>query len=328
MKVGNKIPFIKQWVSILLLLFPSLIKAGAIENRIETTRYILRMSVDSCAFNVYLNDIEVVSNHSGRALSGGIGIGEVLQPKNNILRLEVWAPTAKDGQWRDNSKCEVYIQGYDQIRKLKVETVTQISFYPGLQPDLSKPEELFNNTRYIDNKLGRSLSSPDITYSTKSQRYTIIRTFDVRDGYIEWPWYQSTELIAPFSDEKMSKLNEAYQELWVSLSNKELTNVRKLFQERISESSMSNHYDEDFYFSTMDFQLYFEDEEFKDFIFIPLNFNQTKLQFSLNNKAVQLVPSPLLLCHKENTGTNLNQNACIEFNPKFRFDGDKFVITR
>jgi|GEM_PF-6392369 len=61
MKVGNKIPFIKQWVIVLLILFSSLVKADAIENKIETTCYILKMSTRNCAVNIYLNDLEIVS---------------------------------------------------------------------------------------------------------------------------------------------------------------------------------------------------------------------------------------------------------------------------
>lgn len=311
-----------------LCLFIFSAKVNSMENKKETTRYVLKMSVENCAFNIYLNDIEVISNHSGRALSGGTGIGEVLQPKNNILTLEVWDPATKDGLWRDNSKCEIYIQGYDEEKGLPIKTITNISFYPTITPDLSKPEVLFDSVQPITNQLGQSLSPPEITYSSDSQIYTITRLFDARDGYIEWPWHNSIDLTTSFSAEKMNKLNEAYQELWMSLSNKELNKVKKLFQERIRESSMSNHYDEDYYFSTMDFQNYFENEEYKDFVFVPLDLSQTELLFSLNNKAVQLSPSPLLFCHKKDTGINFNSDACIEFNPKFRFDGEKFIITR
>ena len=78
MKVGNKIPFIKQWVIVLLILFSSLVKADAIENKIETTCYILKMSTRNCAVNIYLNDLEIVSIDSA---SAGVGVGEYLKPK-------------------------------------------------------------------------------------------------------------------------------------------------------------------------------------------------------------------------------------------------------
>lgn len=312
--------FFKKLLIILLIITGT--KVFAMDDSKETTRYILKMSTRNCAANIYINDLDIVSIDSDGPLSAGVGIGEYLKPQNNILKLEVWDPTKKDGMWRENAKCEIYIQGYDQVKELKVETVTRINFYPTSQSDLSKSQELFNHIEPIENQLGRSLSAPEITYSPESQHYTIVREFDVIDGYIEWPWYNSLELSAPFSTEQMEQLSKAYKELWFALHNKDLNRVRMLYKESISESSMSNHYDEDFYFNSMDFQSDFENEEYKDFVLIPLDISQKEFLFSLNNKVVQLSPSPLRFQHKN------DESQFIEYNPKFRFDGKKFVITR
>lgn len=291
---------------------------------VETTRYILKASGRHCAFNLYVNDIELFSYHDGFSVSAGTGIGDLLKPKDNQIKLEVWDPAEKEGYWRDDAKCEVYIRGYDPVKKFKAETVTDISFYPTKTPDLSKPELLFDNVQSIANQLGKSSFSPEITYSSDSQIYVITRSFDVRDDYIEWPWTQSQKLSQKLLEEQSVELHKAYQELWNAFNSKNISSIRTLYKEMAFESAMVNDSTESSYFDSIGFQNFFEDETFRDFAFIPLNLENRKPTFSLDNSVVHLEPSPILFCHKD----NVKIEDCFKINPKFRFDGKKFVITR
>ena len=133
MRVGNKTPFIKQWVGVLLLLFPSLIKAGSIENAKETTNYTISISSENCFFILYLNDLQIISGKWATPVSTGFTIGEYLKPTNNILKLEVWDPESEPGQWREDAQCEVYIQTFDPVKKLGPEVFADIKSVSNFQ---------------------------------------------------------------------------------------------------------------------------------------------------------------------------------------------------
>ena len=326
---GNKIPFIKQWIIVLSILFSSLMKADAIENKIETTRYILKASGRYCAFNLYINDIELFSYHDGFSVSTGTGIGDVLKPKENKIKLEIWDPEKKHGEWRSRAKCEISIQSYDPVNNFALKTIHRINFYPSEQPDLSKLDQLFENTEIIDNQLGKTLTMPSIIYSKEKQLYIITNQFDVKDDFVEWPWYQSPTLPNPLSTEQIQKLHQAYNDVWQALNRKDISKLRELYKEMAYESSMALiDSTEESYFDSIGFQALFEEEDYKDCVFAPVDFENREFIFSLESKVVHLKPSPLLFCHKKDIQPNLNIDNCMEFNPKFRFDGEKFVITR
>jgi len=326
MRAGNKIPFIKQWVGILLLLFSSLIKAGSIEN--ETTNYTISISSENCFFILYLNDLQIISGKWTTPVSTGFTIGEYLKPTNNILKLEVWDPESEPGQWREDAQCEVYIQTFDPVKKLGPEVFADISFYPTREPDLTKPEKLFRHITLVDTFLGKSRTPPNVSYSPDTGRYTLTREFDVWKGFIEWGWYRSPELLVPLPKEQLQKLQEAYKQIWQTLATRDISVMRTLYHEMMYESAMANGSLEDTYFDSTDLQKYFEDELLNKFVLMPLNFEERSFKYSLDRKVVQMEPSPLLFCPEEHTDASFDLRRCYKINPKFRFDGDKFIITR
>ena len=298
------------------------------ESKKETTRYVLYADSEYCAYTLYLNGLKIKSNNKVTPVSTGFTIGEYLKPKNNVLKLDVWDPNSKPGKWREGAKCGIYIEGADPVKKLGPDSVTEVNFYPSVQPDLNDAEKLFIKTSAIETTVGKSPNLPQISYSSETGHYTITREFDTREGYIEWPWYTSPPLTNPLPPEQLKRLQEAYLRVWQVLSNKDLSAMRKSFHEMMYERAMAANSTEERYFDSADFDELFEDEFLKEFILMPLDFGNKELKLALDQKVISFEPTPLLFCPKNKMGENFDINECDKLNPRFCFDGKEFVISR
>lgn len=316
-------------ITFILCMFSSFSKANTMESNKETTRYTIFLSSNKCYFDLYINDLKMISNKDSLPTSTGFQIGQYLKPVNNVVRIDVWDPESKPGEWREDAECSVYIEGADPVKKLQPDSVTEINFFPPVKPDLAEPDKLFIRTTAIDTTVGKSPDFPQISFSPETARYTITREFDVREGFIEWPWYLSPTLDNPLPTEQVKKLQEAYQRVWQIFSNKDMPALRKAYHEMMYESSMfSTNSTEESYFNSAGFEKYFEDEFLKNHVLMPLNFDDKQLKFGLDQKIVSYSPTPILFCHKEFAGENFDIKYCFKPNPRFRFDGKEFVISR
>ena len=136
---------VPTFLSLALIIFFSspITKAATMESKKETTRYVLYADSEYCAYTLYLNGLKIKSNNKVTPVSTGFTIGEYLKPKNNVLKLEVWDPNSKPGKWREGAKCGIYIESADPVKKLGPDSVTEVNFYPSVQPDLNDAEKLF-----------------------------------------------------------------------------------------------------------------------------------------------------------------------------------------
>lgn len=312
----------------IVCLFTPFTKAATMEIQKENTNYTIFASSRNCAFTIYLNDLKMMSNEDPVSVSTGFIIGQYLKPKNNKLKIEVYDPNSEPGKWNDGAKCSVYIAGANPIKEVGPEPITRIYFYPPQQLDLAKPEEFFRDMAPIDAKLGKSPNSPQISYSQETGRYSLTREFDVHENFIEWPWYRSLSLSNPLPSEHMMKLQNAYKHVWQALANKDITALRKVYHEMAYEGAIANDSTEESYFNSIDFDELFDDEFLNEFMLIPLDFTNKKLKFALDDKVVSMDPSPLLFCPKDNMGKNFDIDECETLNPRFRFDGKEFIISR
>lgn len=326
---GKKVLFNKiiAYVFLCLLVFPVTILAK--ESNKETTRYWLFADSEYCFYKVYLNDLEIIFIDDTLPTSTGFTIGEYLKPTNNVLKIEVWDPDSEPGQWREDAKCSVNIKAGDPVKKIGPETITGIYFYPTNKPDLTKPAELFRDMTSVDTVLGKSVNLPQISFSAETGHYTLTREFDAHESFIEWPWYRSPSLANPLPTEQMKKLQEAYQRVWQILSNKDLPAMRKAFHEMMYEGAIAAvDSTEESYFDSADFGELFEEEFREKFVLMPLDFANKQLKFALDNKIVSMEPPPLLFCPKDNVGEHFDIDRCDMLDPRFRFDGKEFVISR
>ncbi|MDC9623494.1 hypothetical protein PSI22_18085, partial [Xenorhabdus sp. XENO-7] len=171
---------------------------------------------------------------------------------------------------------------------------------------------------------GKILGRGQIHHDNERYYYKYTQHFNIINDYPVWNWVNS----APFSKEKKTiaslpqkyqiLLESAYREFWALLNSKDLSTLKKLHTEMLEESVRANGGTVESYFSSLGLKNTINDEKLE---LLPLNFNETEIEITLDGRVVYMNPTPIRYLNKEKNTTRF-------ISPKFRFDGEKFIVTR
>lgn len=330
MRIGHLLSFVHNSVLVMPFIFLSInIAEGKIVNGIESTDYQIDIAARYCAVSIYVNDISVISNDSGKQVSALVGIGEYLKRTGNTIRVDVWDPSREDEAFTPDSYCHISLKARDRFESVNLDLVGEINFRPSDKASFNTSEKAFIDTVVTNTHWGKATSPSQAVYLADKKYYQLTRNFDIRSDYPVWMWDKSPDLVSKnetfesLHPEKIERLKAAYTEFWQALNSGDLEQIKALNKELISESITANGGSEEFFFKYMGFIELYNSEDFADYKLMPLDFSKSKIKFHLDKKLVSFSDTPIRFERQNDPDGNYT-----EFNPKFRLAGDKFVIAR
>ncbi|CAQ82359.1 Hypothetical protein PAU_00266 [Photorhabdus asymbiotica] len=174
-------------------------------------------------------------------------------------------------------------------------------------------------------QLARLLGRNKINHNNEKYYYEYSQQFDIKNDYPVWNWVNSYQfskennVIDSLPEKYQSALISAYKEYWALLKSKDLKGLKQLHKEFLDESVRANGGNNDDYFSSIGLDEIIDSSDLK---LLPLDFSQSKIDISLDGRVAFMSPSPLVFINKNNS-----KNKTL-LNPKYRFDGNKFILTR
>ncbi|MBC8947333.1 hypothetical protein Xind_03889 [Xenorhabdus indica] len=292
-----------------------------IEN--EPTDYRLEIKLKKCAMDVFINDLIVTSYYDNGPMNTLIGIGEYLKPKNNKIRFVVKPPNNHEGYFDKGALCQLTLKARDRNLDNDLTNFMSIIYTPDNNIEYNKSFSSLNITS-TSNKWGEILTKGDIIYHNDKHLYEYTQQFDIKGNYFTWMWVDSTQfskdkkVVNSLPEPYQDLLQSAYKEYWNLLNSKDISGLKKYYTEMLNESVRANGGTIQSYFSSMDFESTLNDNMLK---LQPISFSESKVKIVLDGRVVYMNPSPIRYLDMED-------DAILLISPKFRFDGNKFIVTR
>ncbi|WP_036846016.1 hypothetical protein [Photorhabdus khanii] len=322
----------KNLLAILLFMLPitglSKKDENSMNNRIEPIDYRLEIEVNKCSIELFINGMRIISYYDKEPMNTLIGIGEYLKPKNNTIQFyaqsSVQSPDIKKDIFDSGSTCHFTLAARNRFETPDLKPVMSIKYNPNdsIEHNTSDSSLEINS---INEQLARLLDRNKINHNNEMHYYESSQQFDIKNDYPVWNWVNSYQfskennVIDSLPEVYQLSLINAYKEYWELLKNKDLNGLKQLHKEFLNESVSANGGNNDDYFSSIGLD---EIINSPDLRLLPLNFSQSKIDISLDGRVVFMSPSPLVFIDKNN-----NKNKTL-LNPKYRFDGKRFILTR
>ncbi|WP_445373807.1 hypothetical protein ACSLVK_15025 [Photorhabdus tasmaniensis] len=322
----------KKFLAILLFTLPiaglSKESKNFMNNKIEPIDYRLEIEVNKCAIELFINGMRILSYYDKEPMNTLIGIGEYLKPKNNTIQFyaqsSVQSPDIKKDIFDSGSICNFALEARNRFETPDLKPVMSIKYNPNdsIENNISTSSL---NIKSENEQLARLLGRNKINHNNEKYYYEYSQQFDIKSDYPVWNWVNSYQfskennVIDSLPEKYQSALISAYKEYWAFLKNKDLKGLKQLHKEFLDESVRANGGNNDDYFSSIGLD---EVINSTDIQLLPLDFSQSKIDISLDGRVVFMSPSPLVFINKYN-----KKNKTL-LNPKYRFDGKKFILTR
>ncbi|WP_430735415.1 hypothetical protein [Halodesulfovibrio aestuarii] len=289
--------------------------------------YRIEIDANDCAVDIAINGLDIFKHHKKGPLYLVIGIGEYLKPQNNKLELAVW-PATNDGDLFDKgSFCKVTLAARDRTKTAQLSAFSGIHYYPKDNIEYNISDESIKKIPVINTHFGKSVGNVKFKHYEKNLYYSLTQEFDIDPNYKVWNWETSPTLASkigydtPLPPKQREALFSAYQELWNALNKKDLKKLEQLFHEQSLECAEANGTTPERYFKTNVLLDILKDPELS---LAPLSFKDVKYFYTLDKKLVTLNAKTSLIYFLRNN----KQDHYVAFRPRYRLDGDKFVISR
>ncbi|WP_036773905.1 hypothetical protein [Photorhabdus australis] len=318
----------KKLLAILLFILPitglSKENENFMNNKIEPIDYRLEIEVNKCSIELFINGMRILSYYDKEPMNTLIGIGEYLKPKNNTIQFYTWPSNRKKDIFDSGSKCNFTLEARNRFETPDLKPVMSIKYNPNdnIEHNTSNSSLEINS---INEQLARLLGRNKINHNNEKYYYEYSQQFDIKNDYPVWNWVNSYQfskennVIDSLPEKYQSALISAYKEYWAFLKSKDIKGLKQLHKEFLDESVRANGGNNDDYFSSIGLD---EIINSPDLQLLPLDFNQSKIDISLDGRVVFMSPSPLVFINKNN-----RKNKTL-LNPKYRFDGNRFILTR
>ncbi|PHM44799.1 hypothetical protein Xmau_01513 [Xenorhabdus mauleonii] len=290
---------------------------------IEPTDYRLEIKLKKCAMDVFVNDLKVTSYYGNGPMNTLIGIGEYLKPEKNKIRFVVKSSNNQEGYFDKGALCQFTLKARERNLDTNLSDFFSLKYSPTNNMQYNKSLSSLNIISG-SNEWGKLLPSEGIIYHNDKHLYEYTQQFDIKENYSTWMWVNSTQFskdkkVVNFLPEQYQNLlQSAYQEYWSLLISKDISGLKEAHQEMLNESVKANGGDIQSYFSSLGFESIFNDNMLK---LQPTDFSESKVKISLDGRVVYMSPSPIRYL-------DIGEDTILLISPKFRFDGNKFIVTR
>lgn len=321
----------KEFALIALCFSGAVLSSSAQEMSIpkeQVVHYSINIHTNHCTYKLNINGLEILLDKSAKYTTARTTIGEYLKPDNNLLFIEVWNPDNQHHRWHHDATCQFFISEFDPVKQLS-DIVINLVFTPNKKEPAAQAQKWLINNTITPTPLGHQLVAPKAEYNPQTGHYELTSQFNTYDQYIKWPWVDSRDLaeknepVSALPENMQKKLEAAYTQLWQSMKNKKIKQIKMQYLEMVTKSAFFRSGNPDRYFDSPDFEDILKSDQFKDFHMLPLDFAQSSPVITLDKKAVYLMPSPLQFCKTK----PFDPKYCFTFNPRYCFNGKTFVIT-
>ncbi|REF26973.1 hypothetical protein BDD26_1688 [Xenorhabdus cabanillasii] len=305
------------------LFFCFLSKGYAMNIEIEPTDYRLDIKLKKCAMDVFVNDLIVTSYYGNGPMNTLIGIGEYLKPKKNKIRFVVKSSNNQGGYFDKGALCQLTLKARERNLDTHLLDFISIKYNPNDNIEHNKSFSSLNIT-FGTNEWGKMLPSEGIIYHNDKHLYEYTQQFDIKENYSTWMWVNS----AQFSKDKkvvnflpepyQNLLQSSYQEYWNLLNSKDISGLKRTHKEMLNESVKANGGSIQSYFSSLGFESTLNDNMLK---LQPIDFSESKIKIALDGRVVYMSPSPIRYL-------DIEDDTILLISPKFRFDGNRFIVAR
>lgn len=275
--------------------------------------YTLNFNAQNALCVASVNQVIIIENYYDEGpLAAGFNVAPYLENGPNILSIDVASLTALKGD-------PTYSADFNCRVKLKKET----------QGHPEEVTQLVASVVNIENKL-----RPTATLSPNYQGTTYIgavKEFQKKNdilyhierevtitGLPEWAWTKAATF--ENSPENMKKLQQAYEELWQMMNNKDTAGILKKAKISFDEKEAANGLAAGMWADSLEFDKKFEQSTGA----VPINWSDFNLEIIMDGRLVRLDNrgfSPLRLKNQEGKGF-------WGYNPWFSLIDGKLVITR
>ena len=293
----------------------------------ETLDYKIEIDSKDCALDIFINDINIVSYYQKGPFYTVLGIGEYLKPTDNELTVILWPATNDSDRFDSGSYCKVTLASRNRFETEQLSAFSGIHYHPTDDIGYNTSDKSINRIAPINTHLGKSVENVNFEHDAENFYYTLTQHFDINPKYKVWKWENSPILASKNGYDKAlppkqrEALFKAYEELWRAFKDKDLKKIEKLHHEYLLESVEANGGTPEMYFRSLGLTDIINDPELT---LAPLSFKDVKYFYSLDKKLVTLYSKTSLIHFLRNN----DEDDYVSFIPRYRLDGDKFVISR
>lgn len=286
--------------------------------------YKIDINLKECGMEFYINDVELTYNSDMKNFDTTFGISSFLK-RNNKLEIIFFSLNETSLKFPDDSNCNFTFLARNRFDNDKMESVGSINYSPNSDVSYNVKDALsFKNlnSNWVD-----IINNPkmELIDNDSNKFYRATQDFSIINDFPEWKWvtsFQFDSQLEYFNElpyEQQIKLKEAYSNLWSAMNEQDDTKLKVLFGEMLEESSAADGGSVDSYYRSLGLSRLFDKEEYQ---LQPLNISATsEISKYLDNRVISVFDSPVYFKH-------LESGQSVGVNPKLRFDGDKFIITR
>ncbi len=289
--------------------------------------YRIDIDTNNVAFEIYLNDLCVMRCDEAGPSYCLIGVGEYLKPLDNALRLIVYPAEGADDFIEDSCYCKVTLAARNRFETEQLSAFSGIHYFPTKNSHRNASLTAIKELPLINQHLGRPVSAIHISFNDENKQCVAVQNFDINSKYKTWNWVNSQTLAKKDSDSSLlsnkllTKLFDSYKQLWEAFNKNDMESLEKLHTEFSVESAEANGTSAAVYFESLSFPSFLNDPELS---LAELSFNDLSYSYSLDKKLVTLTNTGGLIRFIRNG----DKNDFISYIPHFRFDGEKFIISR
>lgn len=312
---------------IILFLIVISFNLGATENmeqRLKKYDYKIGINLKECGMELYVNDVELIYNSDMKNFDTTFGIGSFLKQKNNKLEVVLYSLNDNPIKFENVSECNFNFLARNRFTEMDLNSIALFNYHAerNLKNDISNwiysKNESLDWIELLDNPKMKLIDD-------NGKYYEASQNFNTKSDFPEWAWvssFQFNNSLKYFNElpqEQQAKLREAYAQLWNAMNAQDDTKIKALFAEMLEESSAADGGSIDSYYKSLGFSRLFDKEDYQ---LQPLNISATsKISKYLDNRVISVFKSPI-------TFKDLESGQIVGVNPKFRFDGEKFIIAR
>lgn len=289
--------------------------------------YMLEVDVNNCAMQIYVNDFQVFKSAEQGPLYTSFVIGEYLRPGQNRIRFSVWSPTDKLGdKFSKRSYAKFTISSVDRSNPHQ-QALAGVYFSPTDDIEFNSSSKAVQKVVNSNNHFGVPIGEVVTQYIKDKNFYRLDQIFTVRDNIPTWNWVNSQKLAdnsgtgLALPPNLRKALYDAYNEFWLALKKKDIKKIQELYSEMSTESAIASGITPESFFESLAVKEMLEDENLE---LTPLKFNQLKYYYTLDQKLVVLYGDERPFMYKVKD----KEDEYVGLNPRFRFNGKKFIVCR
>lgn len=317
---SNELSLTKK-IIICFFIFFILPKGNAMNPEIISADYRLEVDLKKCAMDISINGLDIFSYYGNGPINTLIGVGEYLKSKGNKLKFTTWPSNNSKDIFDADSICNLTLKSRNRFEDGNYSDFFKIKYSPN-ENIVHNTSEKSINIIVMNKDWGNVSKKENIHHDSDNYYYEYTQIFDIINDFPEWKWVNSYKIsdniknTSSLSQPYQALLESAYEEYWSFLQSKDLSKLKKIHSEMLYESVMANGGTIESYFLSLGLDETTNNSELE---LLPLKFEE--LEIVLDGRVIYMEPSPLRYLNKE-------KDTTLFISPKFRFDGNKFIVTR